>query len=113
MELFIKDRIYLLSILPQKAVNYKTFSVKKDLINKISITEEDRKNYSIVTNDDESKSVTWDYKYDQDNPLELTLTEDLANYLKDACESISDKEYTDDVWDLIERLFEECAQVLS
>lgn len=113
MKLYIKDRIYLLSILPQKAINYQTFSLKKELQKQITLTEEDKGKYKIETNDDESKSVTWDFQYDQENPLELTLTKDLANYLKEACESVSENEYTDDVWDLIERIFEECAQVLS
>lgn len=113
MKLYIKDRIYLLSILPQKAINYKTFILKKDLINKISITEEDKKNYEIVTSDGENNSVKWNFQYDQDHPIELTLTEDLANFLNEACESVSDNEYTDDVWDLIERIFEECAHVVS
>lgn len=113
MKLYIKDRIYLLSILPQKAINYKTFILKKDLINKISITEEDKKNYEIVASDGENNSVKWNFQYDQEHPIDLTMTEDLANYLKEACESISDNEYTDDVWGLIERIFEECAHVVS
>lgn len=113
MKLYLKDRIYLLSILPQKAINYKTFSLKKELINKISITEEDKENYEIVTNGIENNSVNWNSQYDQDHPIDLTITEDLAKYLKEACESLSDNEYTDDVWDLIERIFEECAHVLS
>lgn len=113
MKLYLKDRIYLLSILPQKAINYKTFSLKKELINKISITEEDKENYEIVTNGIENNSVNWNSQYDQDHPIDLTITKDLANYLKEACESLSDNEYTDDVWDLIERIFEECAHVLS
>ena len=48
MKLYIKDRIYLLNILPQKAISYKTFSIKKELINKISISEEDKEKYKIV-----------------------------------------------------------------
>lgn len=112
MKLYIKDRIYLLNILPQKVISYKTFSIKKELINKISISEEDKEKYKIETGDDENKTVKWDYKYDQENPLELSLTEDLANYLKTACESVSENEYTDDIWNLIERIFDECALIL-
>lgn len=113
MKLYLKERIYLLNILPQKAVSYKTFSIKKELIQKLSISEEDKEKYKIVANDDEAKSISWDYKYDQEHPLELTFNEDLANYLKDTCESILENEYTDDIWNLIERIFEECAQIVA
>lgn len=112
MKLHIKDRIYLLSILPQKAVNYKTFNLKKELGKNLELTKEDHEKYKIVT-DEETNSINWDPALDLKEPLDLSITPELAEYLKNACESISENEYTDDVWNLVERIFEECSKVLD
>lgn len=115
MKLYVKDRFYFLSILPQKAVNYKTYNLKKELIKRLAFTDEDKEKYQIetTTKEGQGESLNWNIETDQANPIEIELTEDLAKYLKDACESIAENEYSDDVWDLIERIFEECATILN
>lgn len=112
MKFYVKDRLYMLGLLPQKAVNYKTYQMKKALLSKLQLSDEDKERYEIKQ-DEKTGSVTWNPQTDIENPLEIELTEDLANYLHGACEDVSEKDFTDDVWELIERVFDECAPLVK
>ena len=104
MELYIKDRIYLLSILPPTGT-FKEFILKKDLIKRIGLTEQDKKFYRIETEDDNTK---WDIDIDKNNPLKVTFSQSDIEYLKKTIESISEIEHSDDMWVSIERIYNEC-----
>ena len=40
MKLFVKDRFYLLNLLPQKPVDYKTYNLKKELVKQVQLSED-------------------------------------------------------------------------
>ena len=112
MKLFVKDRFYLLNLLPHKPVDYKTYNLKKELVKQVQLSEEDNDKYQIKQ-DEETGSISWNPQIDQENPIELEITKDLAKYLNEACEGASEKEFTDDVWEFVERVFNECAQLVD
>lgn len=82
------------------------------MVKQVSLSEEDNEKFQIKQ-DEKTGSISWNPKIDQENPIELELTKDLAKYLNEACEGASEKEFTDDVWEFIERVFNECAPLLT
>lgn len=105
MELHIKDRLLLPTILPEKG-NFMDFNLKKSVLGKVSITELERKDYNIVENAEERR-IEWDMAKDMERPLSVDFSNDELNYLKKACEAISDNNLPDEVWILVERLYNE------
>ncbi len=103
MQLHIKDRIYFPSILP-KTGTFLEFNMKKSITQKVAITDEDREHFHIVT-DQERGVITWDNEKDMAEPLEVSFTADELEYLKKSCESLADKENTDDFWMVVEKIY--------
>lgn len=101
MELTIKDRLYLPTFLPQKG-NFRQFNLKKEVLRKISISEDERKEIELHENE-ENKRIEWDVE--KETPLHVEFTEDELKYLQEACEKISDEELPDDMWSTVERIY--------
>lgn len=104
MNLQIKDRIYIPQILPQQN-NFMGFNLKRGILKKVSLTEEDRKTYSIEE-DTEHSRVTWDINKDRECPLSVEFTKDEINYLKEACEKLAEANYPDDFWITVEKIYD-------
>lgn len=102
MELTIKDRLYLPTFLPQKG-NFRQFNLKKEVLRKISISEDERKEIELHENE-ENKRIEWDVE--KETPLHVEFTEDEMKYLQKACEKISDEELPDDMWSTVERIYD-------
>ncbi|NDW10985.1 RNA-binding protein [Dysgonomonas sp. 520] len=103
MELLIKDRLYIPALLPKEG-NFKQFNLKKEILRKIEITEEERNTVGLKENQ-ETKRIEWDTE--KDVPLSVDFTNEEINYLKEACERISDESLPDDMWGCVEKLYNE------
>lgn len=101
MELTIKDRLYLPTFLPQKG-NFKQFNLKKEILRKISISEEERTEINLHENG-EDKRIEWDVE--KETPLQVEFSDEELKYLQEACEKISDEELPDDMWGTVERIY--------
>ena len=108
MELTIKDRLYLPSFLPARG-NFKEFNIKKEILRKIAIGDEEREEIGLHENAGD-KRIEWDVE--QEKPLQVELSNEEAEYLRKACERISDEELPDDMWATVERVFDLCQETL-
>lgn len=102
MELTIKDRLYIPAFLPKEG-NFKQFNLKKDILRKIEISEDERTNVDLRENT-ETKRIEWDVE--KDTPLHIEFSTDEMNYLKDACERISDEQLPDDMWLSVAKVYD-------
>lgn len=103
MELHIKDRIYIPQILPQTGT-FMEFNLKRNIIEKVQITAKDRDDYNIKENKEEGK-ITWDSAKDQQIPLQVEFSKDELDYLKKACEKLTDTPSPDDLWLTVEKIY--------
>ena len=94
MELLIKDRLYIPTFLP-KENNFKQFNLKKEILRKVTISDEEREEVGL-------KQIT----DDKDTPIVVDFSNDELEYLKSACEQISDEQLPDDVWATIEKVYD-------
>ncbi len=102
MELTIKDRLYLPTFLPARG-NFKEFNLKKEILRKIAISDEERKEINLRENA-EDKRIEWDVE--KEKPLTVDFSKDENEYLRASCEKISDEELPDDMWDTVSRLYD-------
>ena len=105
MELTIKDRLYLPSFLPARG-NFKEFNLKKDILRKIAISDDERQEINLRENA-EDKRIEWDVE--KERPLLVVFSKEEMDYLKKACERISDEELPDDMWVTVEAVYNEIA----
>lgn len=103
MELHIKDRIFIPQLLPQQG-SFADFNLKRSIIGKVAISDDDRKEYGIAE-DKEAGKVTWDAQKDSEYPLIVEFTSDEIAYMRKACESMADGNYPDDVWRVVEKIY--------
>lgn len=101
MELTIKDRLYLPSFLPARG-NFKEFNLKKDILRKIAISDDERQEINLRENA-EDKRIEWDVE--KERPLLVEFSKEEMDYLKKACERISDEELPDDMWATVETVY--------
>lgn len=106
MELTIKDRLYLPSFLPARG-NFKEFNLKKDILRKIAISDDERQGINLRENA-EDKRIEWDVE--KERPLLVEFSKEEMDYLKKACERISDEELPDDMWATVETVYNEIAK---
>lgn len=106
MELTIKDRLYLPSFLPARG-NFKEFNLKKDILRKIAISDDERQEINLHENA-EDKRIEWDVE--KERPLLVEFSKEEMDYLKKACERISDEELPDDMWATVETVYNEIAK---
>jgi len=106
MELTIKDRLYIPALLPKQG-NFKKFNLKKDILRKIEISEQEREEVKLTENA-ETKRIEWDVE--KDIPLQVNFSPDEIGYLKEACEIISDEELPDDMWGTVSKIYDNAIQ---
>ena len=106
MELTIKDRLYLPSFLPARG-NFKEFNLKKDILRKIAISDDERQEINLRENA-EDKRIEWDVE--KERPLLVEFSKEEMDYLKKACERISDEELPEDMWATVETVYNEIAK---
>lgn len=80
MELSVKDRLYLPTFLPARG-NFKEFNLKKEILRKIAIGDEERKAINLRENA-EDKRIEWDVE--KEHPLEVEFSADEMAYLQAA-----------------------------
>lgn len=105
MKLHIKDRLYILQILPGTG-NFMEFATKRSIIEKVSISAEDKEKYKLNENTEENK-LTWDSTIDAENPLEADFSQDELKFLRKSCEAVVDKTMPDEFWTTVEKLYNE------
>ena len=106
MELTIKDRLYLPSFLPARG-NFKEFNLKKEILRKIAISDDERQEINL-REIAEDKRIEWDVE--KERPLLVEFSKEEMDYLKKACERISDEELPDDMWATVETVYNEIAK---
>lgn len=102
MELSVKDRLYLPTFLPARG-NFKDFNLKKEILRKIAISDEERNEIGLHENA-EDKRIEWDV--DKEKPLAVEFSVEETEYLQKACEKISDEELPDDMWATVARIYD-------
>lgn len=102
MELSIKDRLYLPTFLPARG-NFKDFNLKKDILQKIAISDEERTAIGLHESA-EDKRIEWDAE--KERPLAVELSRDEIEYIRRACEKIADEELPDDMWATVSRIYD-------
>lgn len=108
MELHIKDRLLIPSLFPSKN-NFMGFHLKKSIIDKIAITEQDKKDYSIVEKPEENK-IEWDVCKDIETPLVIDFSTEELRYMTQSCEALSEQEMPDEIWAVAEKIYNEAQQ---
>ena len=103
MELTIKDRLYIPAVFPKEG-NFRDFNTKKDILRKIEITKQERETLELHENTDTGR-IEW--KTEKETPLCVELSQQELEYLKAACEKISDQSLPDDMWNTVEKLYDE------
>lgn len=78
MELTIKDRLYLPSFLPARG-NFKEFNLKKEILRKIAISDDERQEINLRENA-EDKRIEWDVE--KERPLLVEFSKEEMDYLK-------------------------------
>jgi len=104
MELHIKDRLLIPSMLPEKN-GFLDFNLKKSIIKKIAITEKDKEEYSI-NEKSENGRIEWNAQKDIEVPLVVDFSKEELAYLKKSCESLSEKEMPDEIWVIAEKIYD-------
>ena len=104
MEMTIKDRLYLPALLPDKG-NYREFNLKKGILQKIALTDAEREAVGLhrVEETDRIEGDT-----DKETPLVADFSREELDYLREACEKLSEKTLPDDMWATVERIFDNC-----
>ena len=102
MELSIKDRLYLPTFLPAKGT-FMDFNLKKSILRKIEISEEERKEINFRENKEESR-LEWDVE--KETPLNVDFSKEETDYLRKSFEKISDEELPDDMWETVKRIYD-------
>lgn len=105
MDLHIKERLLIPSILPERG-NFMEYNLKKAILKKIAITEQDKADYEIVEKPEE-KRIEWNVQKDQETPLTVDFTKDELEFMRKACETISEQDLPDEIWGVAERIYNE------
>lgn len=103
MELTIKDRLYIPALLPKEG-NFSQFNIKKEILRKIEISDIEKEELDLKENT-ETKRIEWNVE--KDIPLNTEFSSQELEYLKQACERISDEQLPDDMWSTVERIYNE------
>ena len=82
MELYIKDRLFIPQLLPQQGT-FMEYAIKREIVNKVALTADDKNKYDIVENQEEQR-IEWDIEKDIANPTVVSFTSAELDYLKKA-----------------------------
>ncbi len=102
MELQIIDRLAIPALLPKEG-NFKQYNLKKSILSKIEIGEEERREVNLRQNP-ETNRIEWDTE--EDTPLTVTFTDEEMQFLKESCEKLSDEPLQDYMWATIEKVYD-------
>lgn len=102
MELSIKDRLYIPAILPHEGT-FKEYNHKKEILRKIEISEAEREEVNLRENKENGR-IEWDVE--KDTPLNVSFSGEELQYLKQSCEKLSDEKLPDDMWQVVERVYD-------
>lgn len=102
-KLLIKERLYLMNVLPQQN-SLIEYQLKKSIIQKVEITDEDKA--LVDFKQENERNVTWDAKKDMDNPKEFEFTDQECQYVRKAIEALSDGEHPDEYWIVVMLLYD-------
>lgn len=105
MDLHIRERLLIPTIFPEKG-NFMDFNLKKSIIQKVALTEQDKADYEIVEKKEERR-IEWNVQKDIEVPLVVEFSKDELAYLQRACEAISDQQLPDEVWAMVEHIYNE------
>ena len=75
-------------------------------LRKIAISDDERQEINLRENA-EDKRIEWDVE--KERPLLVEFSKEEMDYLKKACERISDEELPDDMWATVEAVYNEIA----
>ena len=104
-DLHIKDRLLIPSIFPERG-NFMDFNLKKSIARKIAISEQDRKDYEIVEKKEE-KRIEWNVQKDAETPLVVEFSKEELDYMRRSCEAIAEQQMPDEMWAVVERIYNE------
>lgn len=105
MDLHIKDRLLLPSLLPERG-SFMGYNLKKAILKKIAISEQDKTDYEIVEKPEE-KRIEWNVLKDQETPLKVDFSKEELAFMRKACENVSEQELPDEIWAVAERIYNE------
>lgn len=105
MDLHIKERLLIPTFLPERG-NFMEFNLKKSILKKIALTEQDKADYEIVEKKDE-KRIEWNVQKDIETPLTIEFSQEELKYLQKSCEAISEQQLPDEVWAIVEHIYDE------
>ena len=101
MELKIKDRLLIPTILPKEGT-FTQFNLKMSILVKLELSADEIKEFKLRPND-EAGMVEWDVR--KEAPLVPMFPHEEMVYLNESCENNSDKALHDDVWTTIDVLY--------
>lgn len=101
MELHLKDRLLMSSLLPEK-VTLADYVRKKAIIKKLEITNEDVEFYNIQR---KGERIEWDIEKDAEKPLVVEFTAEEKDFIQRVCESRAEEELPSEVWELAEKIY--------
>lgn len=105
MNLHIKERLLIPTFLPEKG-NFMEFNLKKSILKKVALTEQDRTDYEIVEKKEE-KRIEWNVQKDIETPLTVEFSQEELKYLQKSCEAMAELQLPDEVWAIVEHIYDE------
>ena len=102
MELLINDRLYLPAIFDKEGT-FNDFNIKKSIMRKIEITQEERKRIEMKELPEHNR-IEWNEK--KATPIQVDFSQEEMQYLKSACEKVSEIKLPDDVWVVVEKIYD-------
>lgn len=102
MKLKLAERITLMGMFPEQN-SFENLILKKDLMNKIEVTQQEVTDYEIRT---ENNSIKWNAS-GITSELEISFTQAEKNYLKSIVEKLSKEEKIPDI------MFDFCLEILD
>lgn len=109
VELYVKDRMvlmYILSIRTGNKMTLQDYMLKKEIMSKVSLTEEDFVKYEIV--DEGGGNMKWNLEKDRNNPMTFEIDDKTSSFFKKMVDTLSSEEYVEDVWDVIQKVYDNC-----
>ncbi len=104
VSLHVKERIYLMNVMPQEN-SLVNFQLKKELMNKLEISDEEKTKLKFSVNEKEN-NVTWDPEIDMANPVEIEFNDQETAYMREAIEKLSDGAHPDEFWLIITTIYD-------
>lgn len=102
MELSIKDRLYLPSLFAKEG-SFSDFNLKKEINMKIAISEKEASEIELKQDESENR-IVWDTS--KETSLVVNFTESEQQFLKKSCEEASEKSLPDDIWVVVEKIYD-------